>query len=555
MTGPNRAVVLVSVCWSLLTTAVLRVDGSQAGGAVASAPAHAALDPSMFAASTECVACHNELMSPQGEDVSIGASWRGSIMANSARDPYFHAGVRRETMDHPSAAAAIEDECATCHLPAGQKIARAAGQHGQVFAHLAVADDPSELSAVALDGVTCTVCHQIASDRLGTRESFNGNFVVAPPLASGRRRAFGPFDPDAGRRRIMHSVSGFEQAPATHIRESELCATCHTLITEALGPDGRVIGSLAEQMNYQEWRHSAFYQERRSCQSCHMPAVEGPVRVASVLGDFRETLSRHTFLGGNVFMLRLLNRFRSELGVQATSAELDATARATLRQLQRDTAVVTLEGTTRSGGLVAFDAVVTNLTGHKFPTGYPSRRAWLHVIVRNEQGGIVFESGRVRPSGLIDGNDADAQPTAFEPHHAEISRADQVQIYESIMGTPAGAPTTGLLQATQYLKDNRLLPRGFDKRTASADIAVVGGAAEDADFGTGGDRVRYRIPVAAAGPVTIDVALHFQPISFRWARNLDAYDAPEPRRFISYYDRLSSTSSTLVAQATARVAP
>ena len=42
-----------------------------------------------------------------------------------------------------------------------------------------------------------------------------------------------------------------------------------------------------------------------------------------------------------------------------------------------------------------------------------------------------------------------------------------MQIYESIMGTPAGAPTTGLLQATQYLKDNRLLPRGFDKRTAA----------------------------------------------------------------------------------------
>ena len=36
------------------------------------------------------------------------------------------------------------------------------------------------------------------------------------------------------------------------------------------------------------------------------------------------------------------------------------------------------------------------------------------------------------------------------------------------MGTPAGAPTTGLLQATQYLKDNRLLPRGFDKPTAAA---------------------------------------------------------------------------------------
>ena len=138
----------------------------------------------------------------------------------------------------------------------------------------------------------------------------------------------------------MHSVTGFEQEQAPHIRESELCATCHTLITKALGPDGRVIGSLPEQMNYQEWRHSAYFQERRSCQSCHMPPAPGPVRIASVLGDDRERLSRHTFVGGNAFMLRLMNRFRTELGMEATSAELDAAAAATIRQLEQATATV-----------------------------------------------------------------------------------------------------------------------------------------------------------------------------------------------------------------------
>ena len=67
---------------------------------------------------------------------------------------------------------------------------------------------------------------------------------------------------------------------------------------------------------------------------------------------------------------------------------------------------------------------------------------------------------RVRPRdrpGLIEGNDSDAAAATFEPHYEEITRPDEVQIYESIMGTPAGLPTTGLLQATQYLKDNRLL--------------------------------------------------------------------------------------------------
>ena len=128
-----------------------------------------------------------------------------------------------------------------------------------------------------------------------------------------------------------------------------------------------------------------------------------------------------------------------------------------------------------------------------------------------------------------------------------------MQIYESIMGTPAGAPTTGLLQATQYLKDNRLLPRGFDKRTAAPEIAVVGAAAADADFTGDGDRVRYRIPMSAPG--TIEVELRYQPIGYRWAQNLAAYDAPEPRRFVGYYNDLAAISSVVVARASRSVAP
>ena len=383
-------------------------------------------------------------------------------------------------------------------MPAAQKAARAAGGRGRVFSHDRRDAHATALEAIARDGVTCTVCHQISPERLGTRESFNGNFVVAPRLASGRRRAYGAFAADAGRRRIMHSVTGFEQEQSAHVQQSELCATCHTLVTVARGPDGAIIGSLPEQMNYQEWRHSAFYAEQRSCQSCHMPRAAGPVRVASVLGEDRPSLARHTFLGGNAFMIRLMNRFRDELGIEATRAELEATAKATVRQLEEDTAGVSIERAAMAGDTLELDVTVRNLTGHKFPTGFPSRRAWIHVTVRDRQGRAVFESGRVTGTGLVEGNASDAAADSFEPHYEQITSADQVQIYESVMGTPAGAPTTGLLQATQYLKDNRLLPRGFDKQTAAAEIAVYGGAAADADFTGDGDRVRYRVAAAGA---------------------------------------------------------
>jgi hypothetical protein len=348
----------------------------------------------------------------------------------------------------------------------------------------------------------------------------------------------------------MHSVTGFEQVQGEHIRQSEFCATCHTLITEALGPDGRVIGSLPEQMNYQEWRHSAFASEGRSCQSCHMKEVGGPVRVSSVLGNDRDRMGRHVFIGGNAFMLRLMNRHRGDLGMAALSTELEATAIATVRQLERDTATVALDQASLSGGTLSLDVVVTNLTGHKLPTGYPSRRTWLHVTARDASGRVLFESGRVGTDGAIDGNASDVDGTTFEPHFAEITRPDEVQIYESIMGTLAGVPTTGLLQATRYLKDNRLLPRGFEKRTATADIAVVGAASGDDDFGGGSDRVRYRIPVAATSAVTVEIELRFQPIAYRWAQNLSSYDAVEPKRFVDYFNGMASESSTVVASVT-----
>ena len=40
---------------------------------------------------------------------------------------------------------------------------------------------------------------------------------------------------DAGRASIMRSATGFVPAEGQHVRESTMCATCHTLYTKALG--------------------------------------------------------------------------------------------------------------------------------------------------------------------------------------------------------------------------------------------------------------------------------------------------------------------------------
>ena len=116
-------------------------------------------------------------MHPAVKDISIGWQWRATMMANASRDPYWHAGIRREVMDHPAAQSAIEDKCSTCHMPMQRSQAQAEGSSGQVFRYLdairsgAATAEPGAILAnaadvkatLAADGVSCTVCHQILS--------------------------------------------------------------------------------------------------------------------------------------------------------------------------------------------------------------------------------------------------------------------------------------------------------------------------------------------------------------------------------------------------------
>ena len=452
-----------------------------------------------FRTSDRCFACHNNLVGPTGEDISIGLDWRASIMANSSRDPYWQAGVRREAMDHPESQAAIEDECSKCHMPMERYEAMLQGKEGKVFDNLPI-DDNTQLAA---DGVSCSLCHQINKDNLGTRESLVGNFKIDANLPLGEKPVYGPYKIDGGHERIMKSsTDGFRPTESEHIRKSELCATCHTLITQALGLGGKVIGALPEQMPYQEWLHSDF-KEQKSCQTCHMPEVKD-VAITRVLGEKRESMGRHVFVGANFFIQRMLNKYRGDLGVWALPQELTIAANRTVQNLETQTAHVAIDKVETTAGRLQADIRVENIVGHKFPTGYPSRRTWLHVTVHDRAGKVVFESGALNPDGSITGNDNDADALKYEGHHREITSPDQVQIYEAIMVDSNGAPTTGLLNAIRYVKDNRLLPKGFAKQTADAEIAPQGDAMADPDFTGDGDRIRYSVNVGtAAGPFEV----------------------------------------------------
>lgn len=508
----------------------------------------------LFSTSGVCAGCHDDLVDEAENDVSIDTDWRPAMMANAARDPYWQASVRAEIIDHPQLTSVIEDKCATCHTPMARFAAVFSGSGTALLDGGFLSPDHPD-RAFALDGVSCTLCHQVEEQGLRDPDSFSGGFSIDTERPPGERLVYGPFPPIPGPASVMQGASGYRPVEGPQVTRSELCATCHTLYTPYVDEDGGIAGTFPEQTPYLEWQHSG-YQETHVCQDCHMPSAQGSVSIASTGGGPpRSPFAQHRFIGGNAYVLKMLWASGEEFDVTASSDHFARKVKQTLEQLQARTATLRVEGITVAESRLDFDVAVENQAGHKFPTGFPARRAWLHVVVADAEGNVIFESGGFNPDGFIIGNDNDGDAAAYEPHYEVITEGDQVQIYEPILETVSGQVTTGLLRAKGYRKDNRLLPSGFDKTSAAEDIAVYGGAADDEDFDAGGDTVHYRINLSKAdAALTLTVELLYQSLSYRWAENLRRYDAPEVARFHSAYDELPN-EPIVVAETSVPVGP
>jgi hypothetical protein len=500
-----------------------------------------------FVTSGVCATCHKNMVDEAGNDISIDTFWRATMMANSSRDPYWQASVRGEVISNPDYDKIIQDKCTTCHIPMARTTRVIAGGTGVAL------DDgflnmTNELHDLGIDGISCTLCHQIEPTNLGTEESYDGHYVIDESKPKGERVSYGPYATSETDTVVMKSASGFIPIEGDHIQNSELCGSCHTLYTPTVDNDGEVAGIFPEQMPYIEWLASD-YADSESCQDCHMPEAAGDV-VLSVTGSpARENFSAHSFAGGNIYAISLLQNYAAEIGVTASENQFDAALQRAKTQLEEQTASIKVEQIELDGTHLIVRVQVESQVGGPFPSGFPSRRVWLHFKVEDSGGNVVFESGGWSTDGSINGNDNDLDDLAFEPHYEVIDTPDQVQIYEAIMGDVDGAVTTTLLRGAVYLKDNRLLPDGFDKDSVSEDIAVNGAALQDPDFEAAGDEIVCNIDVGeSAGPFTMTVELLYQSIGYRWAQNLKRFDAPEPEKFLAYYANVSNAPTVVAAE-------
>src|SRR5438046_8988263 len=86
------------------------------------------------------------------------------------------------------------------------------GRKAEGFFFLPFEADPKK-SASAEDGVSCSVCHQISPEKVGTRESFNGGFVIEAPTSPRTHPEYGPFAIQAGHKLIMQTSTGWLHTP------------------------------------------------------------------------------------------------------------------------------------------------------------------------------------------------------------------------------------------------------------------------------------------------------------------------------------------------------
>ncbi|MCB2184642.1 MAG: hypothetical protein KQH63_21675 [Desulfobulbaceae bacterium] len=524
-----------------------------------------------FIGSNRCSLCHGHLTDKAGNDMSINNHWQSTMMANAAKDPLWQAKVVSETNRNPAIKKVIEEKCVSCHMPMAwrQFIIDNKGYEAEGK----IADHPfegfleteSNLREAALDGVSCSLCHQIQDINLGIKKSFSGKFTLNSEIQPPDRPIFGPYKETVPE--PMQTGIGFTPTYGAHTNDSALCATCHTLYTPYLDGKGNIAGKFPEQTPYLEWLHSEFGEPVgirhdihesvgtvRICQECHMPhSNSGGVMIARPApkeATEKDHFSQHHFVGGNILMLNVLQDNISSLDISASTQKLEDTKMRAAKLLQQESALLSLSKGKISDNTLSTTVTVESLVGHKFPTGFPSRRTWIHLTVQDASGQVFFESGRPQADGGIIGDDCD-EKMSYEPHYDLITRQDQVQIYESVMHNTDGQTTFTLLRGAGYIKDNRLLPRGFNKETAHKDIAVQGQALLDKNFIGGSDQVTYSIALhSRKGPFKVTASLHYTPVSHAFMKDLRKDDSLDKvNQFVGFYDEADKTPVTVAAVA------
>jgi hypothetical protein len=484
-----------------------------------------------FLPSESCRGCHgyDTLMQANidenGMDVNLFDRWESSMMAFSAKDPLWRAKVSHEILTNPAHSLALQTNCTSCHAPMG---------HYNAIYNGATSYTISDLinDTLGLDGVSCAGCHTISPDAGNT---FSG---IIPFDTT--RQIYGPFPgPFLG---PMQLYEGYTPVYSPHMDDSQVCSPCHTLVTQTVDLAGNYTGGeFIEQATYHEYLNSSYPSSNIKCQTCHMPQLADPIIIANGFTALtpRFPFNQHTFSGANHFMLELIKNNKSALDIQVADEKFDSAMAATLRLLQEESVIFELENDSITSDTAYYRVRIKNKAGHKFPSGYPARRAVLQLVMTDAANDTIFRSGTFDSEFRVT-----LENPQFIPHYDVINQDNQSQIYEMVMGDVNGQFTTLLERAAILLKDNRIPPDGFTTTAPMYDTVMISpDALADPNFnkinsveGSGEDLVHYRIPITGiSGTVKVNARLFYQSVPPKWLDEMFALSSGPIDTFKTMY--------------------
>jgi hypothetical protein len=517
-----------------------------------------------------CTFCHSEY----GVEVAPYDTWVASLMAQSARDPIWHAALAIANQD----ANVGGETCIRCHAPGAWLGGRSSTGTTDNF----TPDD--------FDGINCHFCHRAVNPVIG-----EGSAIGYPgdpaepdvpiisalqkqgliPVGAGNARYI--IDPDDNRRGPFDDVplnlhgSETKLITSPYHRTSEFCGTCHDVsnplysknkkgdyVLNALGsphPTQDPADMYPEQRTYSEWLHSAFpngvaYADGRfggndpdgivsSCQDCHMPKVIAGGCRFSEFGDpwfERPDMPQHSFAGANTWVVQAIRNIlgpEEADGIGLTQERIDEASARTISMLQAASDMML----TQKGS--ALRVRVTNESGHKLPSGYPEgRRMWLNVKFKDAKGAVIAERGAY-----------DSKSATLAAKNTKVYQAKHgiSQAISKLTGIPSG-PGFHLALANKVFFDNRIPPRGFTNASFNAiGSGAVGYAYAD---GQHWDDTNYPIP---AGAVAATVTLYYQTTTREYIEFLRDANVTNDTGQVAYDAWVEAGKSAPVAMDTATI--
>ena len=386
---------------------------------------------------SKCSACHSGGTDQGGLRHRPWDSWAGTMMANAARDPLYLAALTVAQQDSPG----IGTFCIRCHSP--QAFVR--GDAADGFGNALTADDR--------EGVACEACHRSTASPPGP---YAGNAQLV-------------WDPGA----VKHGPYEGADSPAhttladPFTSSSALCGQCHQLenpLVHRLDAAGTDTGQpFPLDTTYAEWRASSFASGagKKECIDCHMPRAKGDLTLSTFpTAKTRSNPRMHGFVGGNAWGISAVQAAEPALA-KARELSFNGMKAAALTMLQSalrvDVEILGAAGAVKPGASFDVRVRVTNLTGHRFPTGYADgRRAFLRVE-------------------LLDGSNTVRRSVEPEDH-----------VYEAVHEARAPGDQHGqefhIARSNTIVKDSRIPPAGF---VPGPQTPIVG-----ADYGDGHGGVR-----------------------------------------------------------------